>query len=77
MVEEGLMPVTFSVSPRKQHLLFSTKNPSTVQRMPWPRDEEGLDAENPAHLGYDTWLLNEDDFGWLVEQDGRFLLSFI
>ncbi|RXW23835.1 hypothetical protein EST38_g2008 [Candolleomyces aberdarensis] len=37
--------------------------------MPWPTDEEGLDAENPAQLGYDTWLINEDDFGWLVEQD--------
>ncbi|TFK36804.1 RIC1-domain-containing protein [Crucibulum laeve] len=65
---EGVVRVEgtlLSVSPRKRHLLFSTKDPPSIQRMPWPSDDEG---DSEAHLvGYDTWLFNSADFSWLVE----------
>ncbi|KAF9455011.1 RIC1-domain-containing protein [Macrolepiota fuliginosa MF-IS2] len=53
------------VSPRKTHLMFTTNNPPTIQRMPWPPDEEAAQAQQP----YDTWILNEDDFSWMKEPD--------
>lgn len=63
-----------SVSPRRQHLLFTTRNPSTVQRMPWPLDEDdenelpgGAASGHPQH--HDTWVLNEDDFHWFNDGD--------
>lgn len=69
---EGVVRVEgelLSISPRKSHLLFSTRNPSTIQRMPWPMDEDLPNTERPVALGYDTWLINEEDFPWLVEPD--------
>ncbi|KAF8973675.1 RIC1-domain-containing protein [Flammula alnicola] len=65
---EGIL---LSVSPRKHHMVFSTQDPPTIQRMPWP---VGGDEEDPSEvarppLSYDTWLLNDLDFSWLVESD--------
>lgn len=65
----SLDALSYSVSPRKTHLIFTTSNPPTIQRMPWPQDEEGPSAQQRA-CTYDTWILNEDDFGWLKEPDG-------
>lgn len=40
--------------------------------MPWPTeiDEEDIETTKPA-LSYDTWVLNDLDFSWLVESDGN------
>ncbi|KAF9478024.1 RIC1-domain-containing protein [Pholiota conissans] len=69
---EGVVRVEgalLSVSPRKNYLTFSTRDPPTVQRMPWPiGDDESAELGRPA-LSYDTWLLNDLDFAWLVESD--------
>ena len=37
-----------SVSPRKQHIMFSTKDPPSIQRIPWPiiEDEENEDYDD-------------------------------
>ncbi|KAF8167806.1 RIC1-domain-containing protein [Crassisporium funariophilum] len=71
---EGVIRVEgtlLSVSPRRHHLLFSTKEPPTIQRMPWPigDDEDQVSDTNTAMASYDTWLLNDMDFAWLVESD--------
>lgn len=44
--------------------------------MPWPAgghdgEEEDIDAQESSLLTYDTWLLNDIDFGWLLESDGN------
>ncbi|EPS99074.1 hypothetical protein FOMPIDRAFT_1125058 [Fomitopsis schrenkii] len=51
-----------SVLPRNAYILFSTKSPSTVQRIPWPGAQlaEGL---------YATWYLDDEEFPWLVDSD--------
>lgn len=59
-----------SVSPRRQHLLFSTKNPPAIQRIPWPSDEDGNGARRNNFHGYDTWIINEGDFPWFIDGDG-------
>lgn len=69
---EGVIRVEgtlMSVSPRKHHLLFSTKDPPTIQRMPWPIADEDDESLSSSSLSYDTWLVNDIDFGWLVECD--------
>jgi hypothetical protein len=67
------------VSPRKHFLLFSTLNPPSVQRVPWPEDDSDDEEEEPDEytrvsnrkLGrYDTWNLSDPDFDWLVENEG-------
>ncbi|RDB29503.1 RAB6A-GEF complex partner protein 1 [Hypsizygus marmoreus] len=62
-----------SVSPRRYHLFFSTKNPPTIQRIPWPEgDEDAAQVEGRKRrqqVGYDTWVLNEHDFSWFVDTD--------
>ena len=61
-----------SVSPRKDYILFSTGSPPSIQRVPWPSvDGEGGNAGG----GYDTWVVNEEEFPWLVDADGMFLTS--
>ncbi|KAJ7630516.1 RIC1-domain-containing protein [Roridomyces roridus] len=55
-VEGGLI----CVSPRKQYILFSTKNPPAIQRIPWPEVEEE-DEE--------AWIFNDHDFDFFVEPD--------
>lgn len=53
-------------------MVFSTRDPPTIQRMPWPiGDDESVEVARPA-LSYDTWLLNDLDFSWLVESDGEY-----
>jgi len=39
--------------------------------MPWPVDEEFLDYERPVQSEYGTWIVNEEDFDWLVESEGE------
>ena len=53
--------------------MFSTRDPPTVQQMPWPvgEDGEGIEEEIKSTLTYDTWLINDLDFSWLVESDGE------
>lgn len=63
-----------SVSPRKQYVLFSSRSPPSIQRIPWPvrTDSEDEDeTQKKVWAGYDTWVLNEDEFSWLVEPDGK------
>ncbi|KAL9715951.1 WD40 repeat protein [Leucoagaricus gongylophorus] len=65
---EGVVRVEgtlLGVSPGKTHLMFTTDNPPTVQRMPWPQDDD-----DSKSYTYDTWILNEDDFSWLEEPEG-------
>ncbi|KAH9486681.1 Guanine nucleotide exchange factor subunit Rich [Psilocybe cubensis] len=68
-VEGGLQ----SVSPRKQHMSFSTRDPPTIQSMPWPTveldEDDDASIEQNIPLDYNTWLLNDLDFSWLVEPD--------
>ncbi|KAF8078253.1 RIC1-domain-containing protein [Lyophyllum atratum] len=76
LVFEGVVRVEgtlLSVSPRKHHLLFSTKDPPTVQRIPWPADaEDGTEMEarkKKQQHGYDTWIFNDQDFSWFIDTD--------
>ncbi|KAJ6604206.1 RIC1-domain-containing protein [Mycena vulgaris] len=61
------------VSPRKHYILFSTKNPPAVQRIPWPEieEEEGaVDGEPKTQFGtYETWIFNDHDFDFFVDPD--------
>ncbi|EIW86459.1 RIC1-domain-containing protein [Coniophora puteana RWD-64-598 SS2] len=58
------------VSPRKHYLVFSTRSPPAVQRIPWPiYDENGEEDANHAIQGYGTWVLAEQDLSWLVEPE--------
>lgn len=44
--------------------------------MPWPADADDEDhGEVQPNLSYDTWLLNDLDFSWLVEPDGNLTSS--
>ncbi|KAF8640739.1 hypothetical protein AX17_000390 [Amanita inopinata Kibby_2008] len=67
---EGIL---LSVSPRRYHIVFSTNNPASVQRIPWPSEaSDGGDDdadEKRLQIGNENWLLNEEDFPWLVEPD--------
>ncbi|KAH8100482.1 RIC1-domain-containing protein [Cristinia sonorae] len=60
-----------SVSPREQYILYSTKSPPALQRIPWPVliEEDGPDSAHVALKHYDTWLLNDHEFPWLVDSD--------
>lgn len=65
------MPAShISVSPRRNYLLFSTRNPRAVQRIPWP-DADGEDA--PGLQGnYDSWSVDEYNFPWFDCTDGAY-----
>lgn len=41
--------------------------------MPWPiaNDEDDHEVAARAQFSYETWLLNDQDFEWLVETDGK------
>ncbi|KAJ3718412.1 RIC1-domain-containing protein [Lentinula raphanica] len=71
-----------SVSLRKQNIVFSTKSPPAIQRVPWPaaeeedegqpelNDEEEYGSRRRRKLDdYDQWIINDNDFGWLVEPE--------
>ncbi|KAI0047802.1 RIC1-domain-containing protein [Auriscalpium vulgare] len=71
---EGVIRVEgtlLSVSPRRHYILFSTKSPPSIQRIPWPATEESeRNAQKESKdSGYDNWVLNELDFPWLVDPD--------
>ncbi|KAJ3925643.1 MAG: hypothetical protein NXY57DRAFT_1043933, partial [Lentinula lateritia] len=78
---EGVIRVEgtlISVSPRKQSVMFSTQNPPAIQQIPWPASEEvgerGSDEEEYGTRrrkldNYDQWIINDGDFGWLVEPE--------
>ncbi|KAJ7275450.1 RIC1-domain-containing protein [Mycena haematopus] len=61
------------VSPRKQYIIFSTKSPPAVQRIPWPEIEEEhdiVDGEPKTQFGtYETWIFNDHDFDFFVDPD--------
>lgn len=63
-----------SVSPRKHYILFSTKSPPSIQRIPWPTapEDELYDRRGNRRYDYDSWVMNEDDFPWLVDPDGEY-----
>jgi hypothetical protein len=56
-------------------MLFSTRSPPAVQRIPWPTRDDS-DEEEALHqktlARYDTWLLNDEELPWLVEPDGEY-----
>jgi hypothetical protein len=57
-----------SVSPRKNYILFSTKTPPSIQRIPWPPHLDSSDEDVDKHaLRYDTWVLNDQEVQWLVD----------
>ncbi|KAK7064573.1 RIC1 domain-containing protein [Favolaschia claudopus] len=69
-VEGGLL----CVSPRKEFILFSTRNPPAMQRIPWPDIEEEEHAtpedERQTQFGtYETWVFNDHDFDFFVNSD--------
>jgi hypothetical protein len=37
--------------------------------MPWPIGDDD-ESVTPSSLTYDTWLVNDIDFGWLIDSDG-------
>lgn len=65
--------VVCSVSPRESYILYSTKSPPAVQRIPWPvlSEEDGPQQPAQAMLKYyDTWILNDQELPWLLDSDG-------
>ncbi|KAL4069425.1 RIC1-domain-containing protein [Scleroderma citrinum] len=61
-----------SILPCKHHLLFSTSSPPAVQRIPWPAYDDSDSSDHSAKkpfVGYNTWMLNEQEFPWLVDPD--------
>ncbi|KAI0274897.1 RIC1-domain-containing protein [Gloeopeniophorella convolvens] len=69
---EGVIRVEgslLSVSPRKHYILFSTKNPPCIQRIPWPVSYEAENSAEHRMYGYENWILNEHDFPWLVDSN--------
>lgn len=67
--------IIVSVSPRKHHIVFSTKNPASVQKIPWPSDDSGDHDDSASmylrQIGNENWMLDDDEFPWLVEPDGK------
>ncbi|KAG8760105.1 hypothetical protein FRC14_004091 [Serendipita sp. 396] len=64
------------LSPRASFLLFSTRNPAAVQRMPWPQDEGTVDQN---WLGHETWSLESQNFPWIdsTEDTTLYRIHFI
>jgi RAB6A-GEF complex partner protein 1 len=62
------------VSPRKDCILFTTKSPPAVQKIPWPADEEnaedGYGLRERQMWDYEMWQFNEHDFDWFIEPEG-------
>ncbi|KAF8272974.1 RIC1-domain-containing protein [Lactarius quietus] len=70
---EGVIRVEgwlLSVSPRKNYILFSTRNPPSVQRIPWPVTNES-DLNDDRGYGYESWTLSDhsDNFQWLIDSN--------
>ncbi|KAF7320200.1 RIC1 domain-containing protein [Mycena kentingensis (nom. inval.)] len=73
---EGVIKVDgglICVSPRKHFIMFSTKNPPAIQRIPWPEiEDDEEDDGQPAQrrfASYENWVFNEDDFDFFVDSD--------
>ena len=73
---------TNSISPRRQYIMFSTKDPPAVQRIPWPSqdDEEfeevGESGQASRTLSnHHTWILNDEELPWLVSANGEYFFS--
>ncbi|KAF9023405.1 RIC1-domain-containing protein [Hymenopellis radicata] len=78
---EGVIRVEgtlINASPRRHYILFSTKNPPAIQRIPWPSeadepeqvdDEENGPREGTRFGSYDTWVFNDHEFDWFLEPD--------
>jgi len=61
-------------SVRKHYLLLSTRDPPAIQRIPWPSREESEDEEHVVKnnfTGHSMWMLNEQEFPWLADEDGE------
>ncbi|KAJ3810378.1 hypothetical protein F5876DRAFT_65684 [Lentinula aff. lateritia] len=79
LVSKDIVRNFVSVSPRKQSIVFSTQNPPAIQRIPWPATAEEVVGERGSDKdygtrrrkldNYDQWIINDDDFGWLVEPE--------
>lgn len=67
-----------SVSPRNRYIIYSTKVPPSVQRVPWPvvQDEGEAPTPNKNDDYYNTWVLNDEEMPWLVDSDGTRLHDF-
>ncbi|KIL71832.1 hypothetical protein M378DRAFT_155455 [Amanita muscaria Koide BX008] len=73
---EGVIRVEgtlLSISPRRRHIILSTKNPASVQQIPWPSydsdDQDDTASVYRRQMGTETWLLDDDDFPWLIESE--------
>jgi hypothetical protein len=46
-----------------------------VQKIPWPSDDSDDQDDSASmylrQIGNENWLLDGDEFPWLVEPDGR------
>lgn len=62
--------------------MFSTKNPPSIQRIPWPSaddDDDGAgedQASRQSLAGHDTWILNDHELPWLINPNGISPLLF-
>ena len=72
MTQLRILHVVSSVSPRRYYILFSTRNPPSVQRIPWPVTDES-DLHDDGGYGYESWTLSDhsDHFQWLVDTNGQ------
>ena len=63
-----------SISPRKNCILFSKRNPPSIQRIPWPMadDTEPHNGNEEKEYEYDSWVLTEQSFQWLIDMNGRY-----
>ncbi|KAF7306568.1 RIC1 domain-containing protein [Mycena indigotica] len=67
-VDGGLL----CVSPRKHYILFSTKSPPAIQRIPWPNIEDEDADDEPTQsraVSYENWIFNDQDFDFLLDPD--------
>ena len=79
---QAVLTTSHSVSPRRRYIMFSTRNPPAVQRMPWPSidDDDSDDEVEPQRrsmTGHETWILNDQDLPWLEDANGEELSKTI
>jgi RAB6A-GEF complex partner protein 1 len=76
IVLHPLITLIHSISPRHSCIMFSTANPSTVQRISWPNlalkhsREQILTASGQPITAHDTWEVNATAFPWLLDHEG-------
>ncbi|KAI0963163.1 hypothetical protein AcW1_000322 [Taiwanofungus camphoratus] len=58
-----------SVSSRNDCILFSTKGPPALQRVPWPGNPDDTHNGFKTWADYSTWVLNDEEFPWLIDAD--------